>query len=168
MASISYVDSNTTNLCIDVVKSHPIIEDEKVMVPWQSSSFLGSDESFVVPLKVDRHADKVVLCKKKDKKKFLVDDDDDEHECTTTTATSNPCNDDSDDARCRYHRLSVGFSDDVSVRIIPRRCDYPEELRRTIFPNRKEISSNAARNMMEFEYEGFDWRNVKEGRVQYK
>ena len=170
-------DVVTTNVCSDDVvvfnSQHPVLEDEKITTscsqspPPSSLSFLGSDESFIVPLKVDRHT-----ADKKDKNLF-VEDDNDEHDCTTSSSTpSSPCNsdDDDDDVRgrgcCCHRRMTmVGFSDDVSVRIIPRRCDYPKEVRRIIFPNRKELSSNAARNMIEFEYEGFDWRNVKEGTV---
>jgi hypothetical protein len=61
------------------------------------------------------------------------------------------------------HRL-VAFSEDISIIFIPRRCDYPEDLRRLIFPNKKELSKNVARNMKEFASEGFDWRKVKEGK----
>ena len=66
--------------------------------------------------------------------------------------------------RAGGHRL-VGFSDNVSVVFIPRRSDYPKDLRERLFPNKKEISRNAARNMKEYAAEGFDWRKVKEGEL---
>jgi hypothetical protein len=68
----------------------------------------------------------------------------------------------------KSHRRSlVGFSESVSVFFIPRRCDYPEDLKRTIFPSRKELSINAARNMMEFASDGCDWRKAKEDHEMY-
>lgn len=70
-------------------------------------------------------------------------------------------------SRSGGHRL-VGFSDNVSVIFIPRRCDYPKDLRDQLFPNKREISRNAARNMKEFASDGFDWRNVKEGKCTNK
>lgn len=57
----------------------------------------------------------------------------------------------------------VVFSEDVSVVFIPRRCDYPKDLRDLLYPNRKDFSRNVARNKKEFAYDGFDWRKVKEG-----
>jgi hypothetical protein len=61
-------------------------------------------------------------------------------------------------------RRLVGFSDEVSVFLIPRRSDYPKDLRDQLFSNKREISRNAARNMKEYASEGFDWRKVKEGK----
>ena len=66
------------------------------------------------------------------------------------------------------NRRLVGFSDNVSVMFIPRRCDYPRDLREQLFPNKREIARNAARNMKEYAAEGFDWRKVKEGRYQLR
>jgi hypothetical protein len=61
----------------------------------------------------------------------------------------------------------VRFSEAVAVFFIPRRSDYPEELRRSMFLSKKEISANAARNMLEFASEGFDWRKVAEDEDMY-
>lgn len=74
-------------------------------------------------------------------------------ETTTTRLATNAVSD----------RRLVRFSEDVSIICIPRRCDYPKDLRNLLFSNKKELSKNVARNLKEFASDGFDWRNVKEG-----
>lgn len=87
----------------------------------------------------------------------------------TLLATSKSGVDGTDGGAVRTHGGGGGgsrlvmFSDDVSVVFIPRRCDYPKDLRDLLFPNKKELSRNVARNKKEFAYDGFDWRKVKEG-----
>lgn len=61
----------------------------------------------------------------------------------------------------------VGFSEAVSVFYIPRRSDYPEDLKRSLFPSKGEMSMNVARNMSEFASEGYDWRRVIEDEAMY-
>jgi hypothetical protein len=64
-------------------------------------------------------------------------------------------------------RGGVDFSEAVSVFFIPRRSDYPKDLKRSLFPSKREISANAARNMLEFASEEFDWRRVVEDEAMY-
>ena len=56
--------------------------------------------------------------------------------------------------------LGVVFDKNVSVILIPTRKEYPSELRNSLWLDRKEHKINKARNLIEFEAEGFDWRNV--------
>lgn len=59
----------------------------------------------------------------------------------------------------QQHR-HVHFKDTVSVLPIPSRYQYSERIKQQIWSNRIELREMAQRNMMEFEAEGFDWRNV--------
>jgi hypothetical protein len=64
-------------------------------------------------------------------------------------------------------RGTVEFSEAVAVFFIPRRSDYPEDQKRSMFPSKREISANAARNMLEFASDGFDWRKATEDEAMY-
>ena len=55
---------------------------------------------------------------------------------------------------------TVVFDKNVSVILIPTRKEYPSELRNSLWLDRKEHKLNKERNLIEFEAEGFDWRNV--------
>ena len=54
----------------------------------------------------------------------------------------------------------VMFDKNVSVLLIPTRKEYPSDLRESLWLDRREYKANKARNLKEFEAEGFDWRNV--------
>lgn len=54
----------------------------------------------------------------------------------------------------------IHFKDTVSVMPIPSRYQYSDRIKQRIWSNRIELREMAQRNMIEFESEGFDWRNV--------
>ena len=56
----------------------------------------------------------------------------------------------------------VSLADSVSVVPIPSRCEYPDVVRCRLWSNPLEMYQNAARNSIEFAYEGWDWRAVYE------
>lgn len=57
----------------------------------------------------------------------------------------------------QYH---IHFKDTVSVIPIPSRHQYSDRIKQRIWSNRLELREMAQRNMIEFESEGYDWRNV--------
>lgn len=59
-----------------------------------------------------------------------------------------------------YARRKVGFASTVSVKSIPGRLNYSEEVRTSYWSDKNEISKMTERNMIEFAAEGWDWRNA--------
>jgi hypothetical protein len=57
-------------------------------------------------------------------------------------------------------RSTVKFNPTVSMIRIPSRYQYSPRIKKCIWSDGYEIKENAERNMIEFEAEGFDWRNV--------
>lgn len=55
---------------------------------------------------------------------------------------------------------SVTFEEIVSVVEIPSRHQYSNRVKKHLWSGRDEISEMANRNIIEFEFEDFDWRNV--------
>ncbi len=54
----------------------------------------------------------------------------------------------------------VQFCQIVSGLEIPSRHQYSDRIKKTIWADRTEISEMVERNILEFEAEGFDWKNV--------
>jgi len=54
----------------------------------------------------------------------------------------------------------IHFKDTVSVIPIPSRYQYSDRIKQCMWSNRIELREMAQRNLIEFESEGFDWRNV--------
>ena len=55
---------------------------------------------------------------------------------------------------------TVQFNETVSVVNIPSRYQYSDRMKKFLWSDRWELQEMAERNMIEFEAEGFDWRNV--------
>jgi hypothetical protein len=55
---------------------------------------------------------------------------------------------------------TVQFNKTVSVVEIPSRYQYSNRIKKCIWSNSYEITEMAERNVIEFEAEGYDWRNV--------
>jgi hypothetical protein len=63
---------------------------------------------------------------------------------------------------------NVTFHSKVLVMRIPSRKQYPESMKRSMWCSMSEISRSAARNSIEFQSEGWDWRlAVEENRMYY-
>ena len=58
------------------------------------------------------------------------------------------------------HRSSVKFNEIVSMVNIPSRYQYSDRVKKFIWSDRWELQEMAERNLIEFEAEGYDWRNV--------
>ena len=56
----------------------------------------------------------------------------------------------------------VCFDSAVIVHPIPNRTDYSDRVRKSIWMHRRELEENAARNVLEFAAENWDWRQVCE------
>ena len=56
----------------------------------------------------------------------------------------------------------VSFDDTVSVKPIPNRASYSERTRKYLYSSPEEFRRNFDRNIIEFDYENGDWRNVLE------
>jgi hypothetical protein len=54
----------------------------------------------------------------------------------------------------------VGFQEDVCVIPIPMRTEYSERIRNRLWCGRHELQAMAGRNLLEFEYEGWNPQNV--------
>ncbi len=59
-----------------------------------------------------------------------------------------------------FNHHAVRFKDTVSVIPIPSRYQYSDRIKQCVWSNRMELREMAQRNLMEYEAEGFDWRNV--------
>lgn len=59
-------------------------------------------------------------------------------------------------------RTSVCFDNTVTVHEIPKRTEYSDRVKSTIWMPLQELEANAARNVIEFAAENWDWRQVYE------
>jgi hypothetical protein len=59
-------------------------------------------------------------------------------------------------------RRKIQFNEDVNVMPIPMRTEYSSRIKKRLWSGNSEIFANAQRNTLEFAYEGWDWRSVKE------
>ena len=59
-------------------------------------------------------------------------------------------------------RRMVCFDDTVSVKPIPNRASYSERIRNEMYSSPEEFRRNFDRNLIEFDSENLDWRNVLE------
>jgi len=66
-----------------------------------------------------------------------------------------------------FQRNSVRFHSKVLVKRIPSRKQYPESIKRSIWSSLSEIRKSAARNTIEFQSEGCDWRYAIEENCMY-
>lgn len=57
-------------------------------------------------------------------------------------------------------RRRVSLSKSVSIVPIPSRSEYPDVVKQRLWSNPLEMYQNAARNSIEFAYEGWNWRSV--------
>jgi hypothetical protein len=57
---------------------------------------------------------------------------------------------------------SVSFNSVVQVHTIPKRTEYSDRIRATLWTHPLEMQRNTVRNSLEFAAEGWDWRNVAE------
>lgn len=56
----------------------------------------------------------------------------------------------------------IQFNEDVHVMPIPTRTEYSSRVKQRLWSGHSELYANAQRNSIEFAYEGWDWRSVKE------
>lgn len=56
----------------------------------------------------------------------------------------------------------VSFDDTVSIKPIPNRASYSERIRKVMYSDPEEFRRNLDRNLIEFDSENLDWRNVLE------
>jgi len=84
--------------------------------------------------------------------------------CRTSFSTGNLCElgDDTFMTKTKSSRRRVSLARSVSVVPIPSRYEYPDIVRCRLWSNPLEMYQNAARNSIEFAYEGWDWRAVYE------
>jgi hypothetical protein len=59
-------------------------------------------------------------------------------------------------------KTSVCFDSIVTVHAIPKRTEYSKRVKSTIWMPYQELEANAARNIIEFAAENWDWRQVYE------
>ena len=64
-------------------------------------------------------------------------------------------------------KSAVVFDESVAVFSIPSRSEYTPQMKSRIWSNKRELKNNAARNMLEFAAEGFNWRNAAEDEAMY-
>jgi hypothetical protein len=64
-------------------------------------------------------------------------------------------------------KSAVVFDESVVVIPIPSRSEYTPQMKSCIWSNKRELQNNAARNMLEFTAEGFNWRNAVEDEAMY-
>ena len=55
---------------------------------------------------------------------------------------------------------TVHFDDVVSVVKIPSRYQYSDRIKKSIWSGKRELMEMAERNIIEFEYEDYDWRKA--------
>jgi hypothetical protein len=55
---------------------------------------------------------------------------------------------------------AVKFNEDVSVVSIPSRYQYSNRIKRVLWNSKDELAEMAERNLIEYEYEGWDYNNV--------
>jgi hypothetical protein len=64
-------------------------------------------------------------------------------------------------------RNGIRFDNQVIVRRIPSRFQYPEAIKKSIWTPMKKIRENAHRNSIEFAADGWDWRTALEDDDMY-
>lgn len=64
-------------------------------------------------------------------------------------------------------KSAVVFDESVAVFPIPSRSEYTPQMKSCMWSNKRELRNNAARNMLEFAAEGFNWRNAAEDDAMY-
>jgi hypothetical protein len=64
-------------------------------------------------------------------------------------------------------KSAVVFDESVAVFPIPNRSEYTPQMKSCIWSNKRELQKNAARNMLEFAAEGFNWRNAADDDAMY-
>jgi hypothetical protein len=58
------------------------------------------------------------------------------------------------------HHAKVKFNETVDVVSIPSRHQFSNRIKNVYWSNRYELQENAQRNILEYEYEGWDYHNV--------
>eukprot|EP00544_Gedaniella_sp_CCMP2646_P014890 CAMPEP_0202480968 /NCGR_PEP_ID=MMETSP1361-20130828/751_1 /ASSEMBLY_ACC=CAM_ASM_000849 /TAXON_ID=210615 /ORGANISM="Staurosira complex sp., Strain CCMP2646" /LENGTH=209 /DNA_ID=CAMNT_0049108453 /DNA_START=149 /DNA_END=778 /DNA_ORIENTATION=+ len=69
-------------------------------------------------------------------------------------------NNQSDSSSSLCSSTSVGFQEHVCVIPIPMRTEYSERIRNRLWCSKHELHAMACRNLLEFEYEGWNPKNV--------
>ncbi|GAX21839.1 hypothetical protein FisN_30Hh039 [Fistulifera solaris] len=77
------------------------------------------------------------------------------------------CSDETRHSPKRRKRHSLQFNESVTVMAIPMRNEYSRQVRSKLWSNRLELQQNAARNVVEFAAEGWNWRTVVEDERMY-
>lgn len=73
---------------------------------------------------------------------------------------SEPLKDNSNEPH--HHKSQVEFQEEVSVVPIPMRTEYSQRVKSRLWCDKVELHENAQRNLVEFQAEGWNWRNVAE------
>ena len=77
------------------------------------------------------------------------------HSLDRTTSASS-----SEDGSANSSNHRVKFNETVDIVSIPSRHQFSNRIKRVYWSSKEEICSNAERNILEYEYEGWDYHNV--------
>ena len=126
--------------------SQPLHQQRQRLTPPRSVTpivSLADSPSMTLPLRYGEEGDKV-----------REDGSQEQRQGTPPERSSSPST--------KSSSSSLQFDQTVSVKVIPSRFDYSQDVKQKLWSDRKECKANKLKNLKEFAKEGFDWRNVND------
>jgi hypothetical protein len=98
---------------------------------------------------------------------LMLDNNHNREDSSSCNNNNNNNNSSQSQSQQQRNNNNVKFHSKVLVMRIPSRKQYPESMKRTMWCSMSEISRSAARNTIEFQSEGWDWRLAVEENCMY-
>jgi hypothetical protein len=99
-------------------------------------------------------------CEKSNNRSTSQQEEVNKHQPLDKTTSSTSSDNDSHKSSSNNSKHRVQFNETVDILSIPSRHQFSNRIKQVYWSSKEEICSNAERNIMEYEYEGWDYNNV--------